>query len=66
MEAAQARDIERFFDRDVEFHETLWRLSGNFVLPKLLSQTLMPVLAFIRNLRDQSELQLADAGVRDR
>jgi len=63
QEAAQARDIERFFDLDVQFHETLWRLSGNFVLPKLLSQTLMPVLAFLfmRNLRDQSEFQLVDA-----
>jgi DNA-binding GntR family transcriptional regulator len=63
LAAAQARDIERFFDLDVRFHETLWRLSGNFVLPKLLSQTLMPVLAFLfmRNLRDQSELQLVDA-----
>jgi DNA-binding GntR family transcriptional regulator len=63
QEAAQARDIERFFDLDVQFHETLWRLSGNFVLPKLLAQTLMPVLAFLfmRNLRDRSELQLVDA-----
>jgi DNA-binding GntR family transcriptional regulator len=63
QEAAAARDIERFFDCDVEFHEILWRLSGNFVLPKLLSQTLMPVLAFLfmRNLRDRSELQLSDA-----
>ena len=63
QEAAQARDLERFFDLDVQFHETLWRLSGNFVLPKLLAQTLMPVLAFLfmRNLRDRSELQLVDA-----
>jgi len=62
-EAAAARDIERFFDCDVEFHEILWRLSGNFILPKLLSQTLMPLLAFLfmRNLRDRSELQLSDA-----
>lgn len=63
QEAAAARDVERFFDCDVQFHEILWRLSGNFVLPKLLSQTLMPVLAFLfmRNLRDRTELQLADA-----
>lgn len=63
QEAAAVRDIEQFFDRDVEFHEILWRLSGNYVLPKLLSQTLMPVLAFLfmRNLRDRSELQLGEA-----
>ena len=63
QEAAQARDLSRFFDMDVRFHETLWRLSGNFVLPKLLSQTLMPVLAFLfmRNLRDNDQLELGDA-----
>jgi DNA-binding GntR family transcriptional regulator len=63
QEAAQARDLERFFSLDVEFHETLGRLSGNFVLPKLLSQTLMPVLAFLfmRNLRDSSQLELNHA-----
>jgi DNA-binding GntR family transcriptional regulator len=63
QEAAQARDLSRFFDMDVRFHETLWRLSGNFVLPKLLSQTLMPVLAFLfmRNLRDNNQLELGDA-----
>jgi DNA-binding GntR family transcriptional regulator len=62
-QAAEARDLSRFFDLDVEFHETLWRLSGNFVLPKLLGQTLMPLLAFLfmRNLRDRSQLQLTDA-----
>lgn len=63
QEAARARDLERFFELDVRFHETLWRLSGNFVLPKLLSQTLMPVLAFLfmRNLRDSTELELGGA-----
>jgi DNA-binding GntR family transcriptional regulator len=62
-EAAEAGDLPRFFDLDVSFHETLWRLSGNFMLPKLLSQTLMPLLAFLfmRNLRDQSQLQLVAA-----
>lgn len=61
--AAQARDVHGFFDLDVQFHETLWRLSGNCVLPKLLAQTLMPVLAFLfmRNVRDRSQLELNDA-----
>jgi DNA-binding GntR family transcriptional regulator len=63
QEAAEARDLPRFFDLDVRFHETLWQLSGNFILPKLLSQTLMPVLAFLfmRNLRDNNQLELAAA-----
>jgi DNA-binding GntR family transcriptional regulator len=61
--AADAHDLERFFDLDVQFHETLWRLSGNFVLPKLLAQTLMPVLAFLfmRNLRDRNQFELGEA-----
>ena len=63
QEAAQARDLSRFFDLDVQFHETLWRLSGNCILPKLLSQTLMPVLAFLfmRNLRNNDQLELTDS-----
>jgi len=62
-EAARASHLERFFELDVLFHETLWRLSGNFVLPKLLSQTLMPVLAFLfmRNLRGSTSLELGAA-----
>jgi len=61
--AADARDLERFFDLDVEFHETLWRLSGNFILPKLLAQTLMPVLAFLfmRNLQGRNQIELGEA-----
>jgi DNA-binding GntR family transcriptional regulator len=63
QEAAEARDLPRFFDLDVQFHETLWQLSGNFILPKLLSQTLMPVLAFLfmRTLRHNNQLELAAA-----
>jgi DNA-binding GntR family transcriptional regulator len=65
QEAAGARDLSRFFDLDVQFHETLWRLSGNCVLPKLLSQTLMPLLAFLfmRNLRNNNQLELGEAAV---
>jgi DNA-binding GntR family transcriptional regulator len=61
--AADAQDLERFFDLDVEFHETLWRLSGNFILPKLLAQTLMPVLAFLfmRNLEGRNQIELGEA-----
>jgi DNA-binding GntR family transcriptional regulator len=63
QEVAQARDLPRVFDLDVQFHETLWRLSGNCVLPKLLSQTLMPMLAFLfmRNPRNNNRLELGDA-----
>jgi len=61
--AAKARDIQRFFSLDVQFHETLWRLSGNSLLPRLLSQALMPLLAFlfIRNLRNHKQLDMRNS-----
>jgi DNA-binding GntR family transcriptional regulator len=53
-EAGQRRDIEAFFERDFQFHEALWRLSGNTFIPKILSQVTVPLLAFlfIRNVRN--------------
>ncbi len=59
-EAAQARDIRRYHDFDAQFHQMLWRLSGNSVLPRLMAQTLMPLLAFLfmRNLRKNQELEM--------
>lgn len=67
-ECAHERDIENFFARDFRFHQVLWRASGNTVLPKLLSQVLFPLLAFlfIRNLRNNSHIDMvasADAHV---
>ena len=61
--AAQARDVRRFFTLDVRFHETLWRLSGNSLLPRLLAQALMPLLAFlfIRNLRNHQQIDMRDS-----
>lgn len=61
--AAAARDVHQFFGLDVRFHETLWRLSGNSLLPKLLAQTLMPLLAFlfIRNLRHHLQIDMQDS-----
>lgn len=62
-EAARARDVNRFFTLDVRFHETLWRLSGNSFLPRLLAQALMPLLAFlfIRNLRNHRNIDMLDS-----
>jgi DNA-binding GntR family transcriptional regulator len=59
-EAAEVHDIRRYHECDIQFHESLWRLSGNSVLPRLLAQTLMPLLAFLfmRNLRKNDQLNL--------
>ncbi len=61
--AARARDVREFFALDVRFHETLWRLSGNSLLPRLLAQALMPLLAFlfIRNLRNHQQIDMKDS-----
>ncbi|MDR3702835.1 MAG: GntR family transcriptional regulator [Candidatus Sulfopaludibacter sp.] len=61
--AGRARDVREFFGLDVRFHETLWRLSGNSLLPRLLAQALMPLLAFlfIRNLRNHQQIDMKDS-----
>jgi DNA-binding GntR family transcriptional regulator len=62
-EAARVRDLSRFFDVDVQFHEMLWRMSGNSLLPRLLSQVLTPLLAFLflRNLRQHRQIDLVES-----
>ncbi|MGA2194211.1 MAG: GntR family transcriptional regulator [Bryobacteraceae bacterium] len=64
-EAAEVRDIRRYHEFDVQFHQALWRLSGNSVLPRLLAQTLMPLLAFLfmRNLRKNHQLEMTASAV---
>jgi DNA-binding GntR family transcriptional regulator len=66
--SARAQDVGEFFEHDLKFHETLWRLSGNVFLPRLLSQLMLPLLAFLflRNLRNNPNINLlasADAHV---
>jgi DNA-binding GntR family transcriptional regulator len=46
-EAASQKDPRQFFDLDFRFHDTLWKLSGNSFLPRLLEQTRAPLLAFL-------------------
>ena len=61
--AADAKDIAGFFAHDFRFHERLWKLSGNTFLPKLLSQLMLPLLAFlfIRNLRHHSHIDMSES-----
>jgi len=60
MAAAEAKDIQAFFEHDFRFHDRLWRLSGNTFLPRLLAQLMAPLLAFlfIRNLRHHSHIDM--------
>jgi DNA-binding GntR family transcriptional regulator len=64
MKAAAAECVpQRFFELDMSFHQTLWKLSNNPFLPRLLEQTLAPLLAFlfIRNLRRNLDIDMMDS-----
>jgi DNA-binding GntR family transcriptional regulator len=65
IESARVRDPQGFFELDLQFHEVLWGMSGNSLLPRLLSQTLLPLLAFlfIRNLRRHLEIDMMVSAV---
>jgi len=58
VEIARSGNAMLFYRRDREFHEALWVSSGNSFLPKVLSQVMTPLLAFlfIRNARDGGQL----------
>jgi DNA-binding GntR family transcriptional regulator len=61
--AANERDTQHFFELDISFHQALWKLSNNNFLPRLLEQTLAPLLAFlfIRNLRRNLDIDMMDS-----
>jgi DNA-binding GntR family transcriptional regulator len=44
--AAETSDIERFYQNDLEFHRTLWRLSRNRYLASTLETLVVPLFAF--------------------
>ena len=44
--AAESGDFERFYQNDLEFHRTLWRLSGNRYLAASLETLVVPLFAF--------------------
>jgi DNA-binding GntR family transcriptional regulator len=44
--AAETSDIERFYQTDLEFHRTLWRLSHNRYLASSLETVVVPLFAF--------------------
>ena len=44
--AAEASDIERFYQNDLEFHRTLWQLSQNRYLATSLETLVVPLFAF--------------------
>lgn len=62
-DAANREAPQRFFELDLSFHQMLWGLSNNIFLPRLLEQTLAPLLAFLflRNLRRNVDIDMLDS-----
>lgn len=44
--AAKADDVQGYYRADLEFHRTIWRLSGNPYLERALLQITLPAFAF--------------------
>jgi DNA-binding GntR family transcriptional regulator len=61
--AAKAANFQSFYRFDLEFHRTLWSLSGNRYLERSLDITIVPLFAFfiMKNARDSSVELLASA-----
>ncbi len=45
-DAARSGDVERFYQYDLQFHQSLWQLSGSSFLVKALTQITVPLFAF--------------------
>jgi DNA-binding GntR family transcriptional regulator len=60
VQIAESGDASLFHSRDRVWHESLWNCSGNSFLPRVLSQVMQPLLAFlfIRNVRDSGLIDL--------
>jgi len=44
---ARSRDVEGFYESDMEFHKTLWHLTGNSFLEKMLMEITLPLFSFV-------------------
>ncbi len=62
-EAAERSDLQKFYRADLEFHRTIWMLSGNRHLAKALDITVVPLFAFfiMKNPSDSVSELLASA-----
>ena len=53
--AAQALDLDRFYENDLAFHRKLWEMSGNRYLAESLERIVVPLFAFfvMKNRRER-------------
>lgn len=65
---ASARDVEGFYQSDMEFHRTIWHLTGNPFLEKMLMEITLPLFSFVmvKVVKDYSfDLESAASAHRD-
>ena len=55
LRAAQALELDQFYENDLAFHRKLWHLSGNEYLVDCLERLVVPLFAFfvMKNRRDR-------------
>lgn len=54
--AAEVGDLKSFYKNDLDFHRSIWRLSGNQYILRFLESVLVPIFAFYKmRTRRQSE-----------
>lgn len=53
--AAEALDLDQFYENDLAFHRKLWEMSGNEYLAECLERIVVPLFAFfvMRNRRER-------------
>jgi len=53
--AAQALDLDRFYENDLAFHRKIWEVSGNEYLAESLERIVVPLFAFfvMKNRRER-------------
>ena len=53
--AAQALDLDQFYENDLAFHRKIWEVSGNRYLAESLERIVVPLFAFfvMKNRRER-------------
>jgi DNA-binding GntR family transcriptional regulator len=65
--AAEALDLDQFYENDLIFHRKLWALSGNRYLEECLERLIVPLFAFfVMQNRRERESYLASAAAHEK
>ena len=66
-QAAEALDLDQFYESDLAFHRKLWEMSGNRYLAECLERIVVPLFAFfVMKNRRERESYLASAATHEK